>query len=324
MQLKSERKPHLAVVGSADVELAMNLPHLPSPGETLFADPISGKPGGRAAHVSCALTKLGCRVFLFTCVGLDGFGAGILSDLNKKRINVDFVERTDQPTGIIHNFSDRAGNRFRVVAPGSGMNMTRNPLLAGKAMISSCQLLVLLADVSDDAFEFTIDIAHHYKVPVLMIPAPASRVKPDWLARADIVLAGAAELEIITRTRPTSLETAEESLNFLLRNGAGAAVAYLGRHGAACSLEINNTLFFPAPLNSAPLAPEAEEIFTASLAFSLSNGQPLEEACSFAVSSMNLVNSGLPDGGRYPTAEQVANGTRLSLPNEKRDMETPK
>ncbi len=311
MRLKSEPKPHIAVVGSADIELTMSLPRLPTPGDTLFADPIESRPGGRATNICSALSRLGCRVFLFTNVGLDAHGAGVLADLSKQRINVDYVERSDDPTGIIHIFRDTAGAKFRVVAPGAGRNMSRNPLINGKAMISSCQLLVLLADVSEDVFGFSIDIAHHFDVPVLAIPAPADRVRPSLLSKADIVLAGVSESEALTKSRPETLSTAEEALNIFLKLGPGAAIIYLGRFGAACSSKLNESMFFPAPQSNSPIAPEAEEIFTAALSYCLCAEYPLAEACTFAVSAVNLVNSRAAEPFAYPSLQQISASNNL-------------
>lgn len=311
MKLKAEPKPHIAVVGSADIELTMSLPQLPSPGDTIFADPIDSRPGGRAANISSALAALGCRVFLFTNVGLDAFGAGVLADLGKRHVNVDFVERSDEPTGVIHNFRDRAGNKFRVVAPGAGRNMSRNPLVNGKAMISSCQMLVLLADVSEDVFNFAIDIAHHFEVPVLAIPSPAERVRPGLVAKADIVLAGVSEAEVFTKSRPATLTSAGEALNIFLKLGPGAAVIYLGRFGAACATALNDAMFFPAAHGNAPVVPEAEEIFAAAFAFGLCAEFPLAEACAMAISAVGLVNARAADGFRFPTYRDIIESANL-------------
>ena len=149
MKLVSSQKPHIAVVGSSDIELSLDLPHTPSPGDSLFSEPVSSRPGGRASDICVALSTLGARVFLFSCVGLDSYGSRILHELRKSRVNTDFVERTDHPTGMVLNMKDPDGGRIRMIAPGSGLAMGENSLVSGKAMISSCQLAVLLADVSE-------------------------------------------------------------------------------------------------------------------------------------------------------------------------------
>jgi len=310
MRLFSEQKPHIAVVGSSDLELSLPVPHLPEPGDSVFAEPVSSSPGGRAADICRALSTLGSRVFLFSCVGLDPNGARILNQLRQFRVNTDFIERSDHPTGMVLTLKDPGGGRIRVIAPGSGLHMTKDPLSSGKAMISSCQLGIVLADISEEAFLFSIRIFHHYGIPVLAIPSPAHRFNRNWIGLADILLAGTSDTAPLTKIKPASLGMANEALNHFIQRGCGAAALYLGRFGAAVSEEVGGARFFPSPRIDGPVVPEAEDVFTAALAYSLASGNTLDEACTFAVAAAFTTHS-RPDTKFFPTPAHVMQALRV-------------
>ncbi len=283
MELRTTTKPHLAVVGGVTMEMSYTLPRFPSPGETVCMEPGLGVPGGRAIAVASSLSALGSRVFFLSCVGLDSVGTRMLADLMSRRVNVDFVERAEKAaTEVSHSFKDSEGNRMRAVSRGAVSNMSRTPLFAAKAMISSCHLMVLSPDVPEDTFRFSIEIAHYYHVPVMVLATPAERVPAKLLPLIDVIVVNATEARELTHIRPVCLDTANESLNSLLKRGVGAAVIYLGARGAAASRELRATAFFPGPMTKKPHAAEAEDSFASALAFALAGGAPLAEAVAFA------------------------------------------
>jgi len=310
MRLNSDNKPHVAVVGSADLEFSLPVPHIPAPGDSLFADRMDMQPGGKASNICSALAVLGARVFLFSCVGMDSYGAQILYGLKKRRVNVDFVERIDQPTGLVHNIRDPAGNRIRIMTPGAAQKMSATSLFQGKAMLSSCQLMIVLSDVSEEAFLFAINAAHHFRLPVLAVPSPAERFKREWIGKLDLVVAGPAEARTITGARLINLESADSALNWFLKSGCGAAVLYLGRHGAAGSSALRDSFYCPAPLPSGITTPESEDVFIAALAYCLCSGLSLKESCTFAATAAWRMNSAAADAP-FPSLSQI--GSALTV-----------
>jgi len=283
MELRTTTKPHLAVVGGVTMEMSYAMPRFPSPGETVCAEPSTVIPGGRAISVATSLAALGSRVFFLSCIGLDTAGNRILADLMARRVNVDFVERAEKAaTEVSHSFQGPEGNRMRVVSQGASTIMSRTPLFAAKAMISSCQLMVLSPDVPEDTFRFAIEIAHYYRVPVMVLTSPPERVPADTMPLIDVMVANPVEAKALTHIRPAGLDTANESLNSLLKRGVGAAVIYIGSHGAAASRELRHTMFYPAPMTKAQYGADEEDSFAAALAFSLAAGAPLAESVTFA------------------------------------------
>lgn len=305
MELKSTEKPHAAVVGGAWIELAIDVPKFPDPGETIYTDGVTGRPGGRAPSIAMGLASLGCRVFLLSCVGMDASGSQVLNGVKQAGVNVDFAERAESsPTGIIHALRDPGGNSARLVSRSAGPAMTRTPLLSAKAMISSCQLMALMPDIPEDIFLFALDVAHHFQVPVLALAAPAEKLPAGSIPKIDLLIVDKPAAKILTGVYPDTIAKVDEALNHLLRKGAGAAVAYLNGGGAAATAAVRSTKYFPPAKSGAPSATEALDAFAAGIAYGLMIGAPLQDAVTFALANADATAS-RSDRDRFPSAGEI-------------------
>jgi len=64
-----------AVVGSANVDHVVRVPHLPLPGETVLGSAYAQHMGGKGANEAVAASRLGADVFFIGAVGTDAGGA---------------------------------------------------------------------------------------------------------------------------------------------------------------------------------------------------------------------------------------------------------
>ncbi|HOO56737.1 MAG TPA: PfkB family carbohydrate kinase [bacterium] len=301
MRIVSTTKPHVTVVGNSTIELAHPVPRIPDSGDVIYSGEIKDRPGSKAPRISLNLAAMGCRVFLLTCVGMDSQGANILRDLKSGGVNTDFIERTeDAPTGITHAFTDPCDNIARIVTRGAGMEMTVEPLLASKAMLSSSQLMILLPDIPPDVFSFAIRAAHHFRVPVLVPASPPGSLDKNLIKDIDILLTNSDEAECLSKVRPVDIESSNEVLNYMLSSGAGAAVLYLGANGAAVSMETGKTHIVPAPKSEGIFRLDAENCFASAFALHLMKGRAMHEAATYAcaastASAIRGPNGGLPE-----------------------------
>lgn len=71
--------PWVAVVGSANIDIVVPVPHLPAPGETVLGGDHAQLPGGKGANQAVGLARLGRRVALIGRVGQDELGAASAS-----------------------------------------------------------------------------------------------------------------------------------------------------------------------------------------------------------------------------------------------------
>ena len=70
---------HIVVVGSLNMDLVVQVPTIPAPGETVLGDHFATIPGGKGANQAVAAARLGARVSLIGRVGADAFGEQLLA-----------------------------------------------------------------------------------------------------------------------------------------------------------------------------------------------------------------------------------------------------
>ncbi|KAK4112071.1 ribokinase-like protein [Canariomyces notabilis] len=143
--------PHIAVLGSLNMDLVAYVPHHPRPGETLTADKFVTSPGGKGANQAVACAKLSrnrpgkgakgreeetkmasptcfanydgddgegatAHVSMQGCVGSDGYGAQLRANLARHGVDVDGVEiKQGLKTGVALIIVDGPTGENRIV-----------------------------------------------------------------------------------------------------------------------------------------------------------------------------------------------------------------
>ena len=71
---------HVIVVGSLNIDLVVEVPTIPPPGETVLGKNFATFPGGKGANQAVAAARLGAEVSLVGRVGADAFGSQLLAN----------------------------------------------------------------------------------------------------------------------------------------------------------------------------------------------------------------------------------------------------
>ena len=80
------------IIGSLNYDIILKQKRLPKIGETYTADSITMCGGGKGANQAVQLGKLGGRVFMAGCVGMDTFGEELISNLNKYNVDTRYIK----------------------------------------------------------------------------------------------------------------------------------------------------------------------------------------------------------------------------------------
>src|SRR5262245_51974485 len=101
----------VTVVGSANVDVVVDCPRLPRPGETVMGRGVARWLGGKGVNQAVAAAKVAGDVSLFAAVGADDAGAFVREQLRDCGLNDArlFVAEAP-PTGTAFIAVDDAGN----------------------------------------------------------------------------------------------------------------------------------------------------------------------------------------------------------------------
>ena len=86
------KRPRIAVIGSANIDLTTFTDKFPKPGETLFAPKFDLGFGGKGANQAVAARLCGAEVFMVARVGSDLFGPATIENFRKQGIDRDACE----------------------------------------------------------------------------------------------------------------------------------------------------------------------------------------------------------------------------------------
>src|SRR5450755_4043177 len=92
------RAVQVVVVGGLNMDLIVNVPHLPRPGETVVGDRFLRAAGGKGANQAVAAARLGASVTMIGRVGHDSFGRDLTRGLRNEGISTRWVLGSAQAT----------------------------------------------------------------------------------------------------------------------------------------------------------------------------------------------------------------------------------
>src|SRR5437660_12835115 len=111
------KRPRIAVIGSANIDLTTFTDQFPKPGETLFAPRFDLGFGGKGANQAVAARLCGAEVFMVARVGSDLFGPATIENFKKQGIDTTHVKQVEGlSSGVAPIFVEPNGqNRIFVV-----------------------------------------------------------------------------------------------------------------------------------------------------------------------------------------------------------------
>src|SRR5437588_675893 len=164
----------IVVLGSLNVDLVAQVPHLPRAGETVLADSLQTFPGGKGANQAAAAARLGGGVVMVGRVGDDAFGAMLTDSLHQAGVRTDGVVRdSETPTGTALILVDPQAENVIAVAPGANARLGTAEVRRALAAIDTGGLLVLQLEIPPAAVREAIEGARRKGFRVLLNAAPA-------------------------------------------------------------------------------------------------------------------------------------------------------
>jgi ribokinase len=187
------RLPHVAVVGSLNVDLTAVAERLPSPGETIGNASLSRNAGGKGANQAAAASRLGASVRMIGAVGDDADGVWLLDELREAGVDVADVQVVDAPTGTALIAVDRDAENQIVVCPGA------NAQLRG-ADVSIDDGEIVLSQLEID-MSIVLQLAAAKPAFFALNAAPAQPLPAELIERVDLFIVNESEYALMPELR---------------------------------------------------------------------------------------------------------------------------
>jgi ribokinase len=272
------KRPRIAVIGSANIDLTTFTSRFPKPGETIFGDTFDLGFGGKGANQAVAARLCGAEVFMIARVGDDLFGPATIENFSKQGIDPTHVKQVPGlSSGVAPIFVEPNGqNRIFVV---KGANDALKPACVDAAaeLLKSVDCIVLQFEIPIETVYYAVAFAHRHRIRCIVNPAPAQPVNMSALKGLDYFVPNESEAETITGVPVKNVEDAKQCAQQLLSGGVQRVIITLGANGSllAGADGIEHVPAYPVKSIDSTGAGDA---FIGSFAVFLGEGVPEKEA----------------------------------------------
>ena len=294
--------PEVAVVGSANLDLVVEVETIPVAGETVLGGDLRLIPGGKGANQAVAAARLGRRVAMIGRVGDDDAGRTLRSAMDSAGVDTASLLTTeDAPSGTALIAVGADGDNAIVVSPGANGRLSSADVEGATGVLAAADVVLLQLEVPLEAVSAAVRGAGG-TVVLNPAPAPATMLPPDLLDRVDVIVPNQTELATMAGHAGLSPigEVDPETAVALARGlPIAAAVVTLGAAGAIVVTPTDAT-HVPAPAVVPVDTTAAGDAFCGALADALVGGADLVAATKWAV--------------RVGAAATLRHGAQPSLP----------
>lgn len=278
----------ILVVGSLNLDMVVNVEHIPCVGETIIGSRITMVPGGKGANQACAVGRLGGNVSMFGALGNDMYADIQINSLKKSGVDVShIIRRKDGMTGLAFVSVDENGDNSIVVSSGANATLSCEDIDENRELIRESDIVIMQLEVPIKTVCHVAKLAKSFGKTVILDPAPAPREFPEELYRyIDIIKPNETELSMLTGVDDIDRNLVEAT-QFLRDKGVKNVIVTLGDKGVVMDTEKEGFYKIEAVRVKAVDTTAAGDSFTAALAVMLTRGCNIKEAIKFA----NIVSS---------------------------------
>src|SRR5579862_3644206 len=272
------KRPRIAVVGSANVDLTTFSDRFPKPGETIFGDKFNLGFGGKGANQAVAARLCGAEVFMVARVGDDLFGPATIKNFEKLGIDATHVRIVNGvSSGVAPIFVESSGQNRIIVVKGANDALKPADVDAAGDVLKSADCIVLQFEIPLATVYYTIEFARKNNIRCILNPAPAHAVDTSALANLDYFVPNESEAETITGLPVRSVDDAKRCAEKLLNGGIGRVLITLGANGSLLAGK-DGMWHVPAYFMKSVDSTGAGDAFIGSFATFLGEGVPEREA----------------------------------------------
>ncbi|MGA7357777.1 MAG: ribokinase [Candidatus Sulfotelmatobacter sp.] len=272
------RRPRVAVVGSANIDLTTFADRFPNAGETIFGQRFDLGFGGKGANQAVAGRLCGADVFMVARVGSDLFGPATIENFEKLGIDTTHVKQVEGwSSGVAPIFVEPNGQNRILVVKGANDALKPADVDAAAEMLKSTDCIVLQFEIPLETVYYTVAFARKHGIRCILNPAPGQPVDMGALAGLDYFVPNESEAESITGIAVRNVDDARKCANKLLNEGIHRVIITLGAKGSLLASRAASE-HVPAFAVKSVDSTGAGDAFIGSFAVFLAEGVPEPEA----------------------------------------------
>jgi ribokinase len=295
----------IAVIGSSNMDLIMQVDRLPKPGETVSGGIFSTAFGGKGANQAVGAARAGGEVVFVSCIGNDGFTADLLNHFKSTGLDTRFVfQDKETSTGTALIMVDQNGENCISVAPGANYKLTQSHIDQVFPSIEKDFLILLQCELHRETLYYTLDKTIGSGLKVILNLAPAIALPHRYLENLFLLIVNESEAASLSGLPVRNLSEAQQAAHLLRERGCNGVIVTMGAKGAFVSfgdiLELVPAFHIDAVDTTA-----AGDIFCGCLVAALTGDVPILEAVRFASAGAAISATRLGAQPSAPSREEI-------------------
>jgi ribokinase len=227
------RRPRIAVVGSANIDLTTFTDRFPKPGETIFGQKFDLGFGGKGANQAVAARLCGADVFMVARVGSDLFGPATIENFKKLGIDTTHVKQIEGlSSGVAPIFVEPNGQNRILVVKGANDALKPADVDAAADLLKAADCIVLQFEIPLETVYYTVAFARKHGVRCILNPAPGQPVEMSALAELDYFVPNESEAEAVSGVPVKNVADAKKCAEQLRAGGIKRVIITLGANGS--------------------------------------------------------------------------------------------
>jgi len=272
------KRPKIAVVGSANIDLTTFTDEFPKPGETIFGQRFDLGFGGKGANQAVAARLCGAEVFMVARVGSDLFGPATIENFRKLGIDTTHVKQIEGlSSGVAPIFVEANGQNRILVVKGANDALKPAHVDAAAEILMAADCIVLQFEIPMETVYYTIEFARKHGILCILNPAPAQPVDLHALKDLDYFVPNESEAASITGCPVKNVEDAKQCAQKLVGGGIRRVIITLGANGSFLASRDGSSHVASFAVKSIDSS-GAGDAFIGSFAVFLAEGMPEQEA----------------------------------------------
>ena len=293
----------VVVVGSINLDIALQVTRIPAPGETVLASGVRRSGGGKGANQAVAAALAGADTTFIGCVGEDHAGAELRGALASSGVRTDLLDSVDAPTGTALISVDPTGENAIVVAPGANA-LVGAPSPDQHARIATADVVLAQLEIPLTA----VIAAAGARTPgavFILNAAPSASLPAELWTLVDVLVVNEHEAaDLATSIAEEPADSVQHAIEVLLGRVPWVLVT-LGSAGAVLARRGMPPVRVPAPAVSAVDTTAAGDTFCGVFAAALARGDDPVESVRLASAAASLAVQRPGAQASVPTADET-------------------
>ncbi|WP_443660186.1 ribokinase [Clostridium algidicarnis] len=296
---------NILVIGSINMDLVIDVDHIPKIGETILSDTVTKFHGGKGANQAVAIGKLGGSVKIIGKLGKDENGKELIEGLKENNVGIsNILFDSNEPSGLASIYVDKNGDNCIIVNSNSNKKLSCTDIKDCVEAFEDINYCVMQLEIPLEVVEYTVDYCHKKGIKTILNPAPAQKLSKEVLSKIDYLIPNETELELLTGNSIKDYKDITNAMNELHNLGVKNIITTIGHKGSVYS-NGKEIKFFQAIKVNAVDATAAGDSFIGAFVTSLSQGKDEIEAIEYSsyVGALTVSKKGAQTS--LPSKEEV-------------------